>query len=210
MGSEVNCRMKIDGKEYKGKALLETDELIFRGERNLRIFFKDMKSVDVGDDELSVVFRGGSASFSLESNAGIWQQKILHPKSVLDKLGVKENSRVSVVGVDNKQFLKELKRRTQSISEDRPQKESDFIFYEANSAKELTEVAALKRFLKQNGAMWIVSLKGKQARIKDTEVMAAGKKAGLVDTKVVGFSETHTALKFVIPAAGRKKKSIIN
>lgn len=33
--------------------------------------------------------------------------------------------------------------------------------------------------------------------------MAAGKEAGLVDIKVVRFSETHTALKFVIPLARR-------
>ena len=88
MGSEINCTMKIDGREFEGKALLETGELIFRGGRNLRLPFNEMQSVELNDGELSVVFRGGSASFALESKAGIWQQKILHPKSVLDKLGV--------------------------------------------------------------------------------------------------------------------------
>ncbi len=33
--------------------------------------------------------------------------------------------------------------------------------------------------------------------------MAAAKKAGLVDVKVVSFSATHTALKLVIPVARR-------
>jgi hypothetical protein len=33
--------------------------------------------------------------------------------------------------------------------------------------------------------------------------MAAGKAAGLVDVKVVGFSPTHTAEKYVIPLAAR-------
>ena len=33
--------------------------------------------------------------------------------------------------------------------------------------------------------------------------MAAGKAAGLVDVKVVGFSATHTAEKFVIPVPAR-------
>ena len=33
--------------------------------------------------------------------------------------------------------------------------------------------------------------------------LAAGKKAGLVDVKVVSFSETHTAEKFVIPRGDR-------
>ncbi len=34
-------------------------------------------------------------------------------------------------------------------------------------------------------------------------VMRAGRAAGLVDVKVVGFSATHTAQKFVIPVAAR-------
>jgi hypothetical protein len=33
--------------------------------------------------------------------------------------------------------------------------------------------------------------------------MAAAREAGLVDTKVVSFSDTHTALKLVIPKAAR-------
>jgi hypothetical protein len=39
--------------------------------------------------------------------------------------------------------------------------------------------------------------------ITEGDVMAAGKAAGLVDVKVVRFSETHTAEKFVIPVALR-------
>jgi hypothetical protein len=34
--------------------------------------------------------------------------------------------------------------------------------------------------------------------------MAAGKAAGLVDVKVVSFSSTHTAEKFVIPISKRR------
>ena len=49
----------------------------------------------------------------------------------------------------------------------------------------------------------MVSPKGKGALVKDTDVMAAAREAGLVDTKVVSFSDTHTALKLVIPVAKR-------
>jgi len=34
-------------------------------------------------------------------------------------------------------------------------------------------------------------------------VLSAGRKAGLKDVKVVGFSATNTALKFVIPLSKR-------
>jgi hypothetical protein len=39
--------------------------------------------------------------------------------------------------------------------------------------------------------------------ISERSVMAAGKAAGLVDVKVVAFSSTHTAEKFMIPVANR-------
>ena len=47
-------------------------------------------------------------------------------------------------------------------------------------------------------ALWIVYPKG-QKHITENDVLAAGRKVGLKDVKVVGFSATHTALKFVIP-----------
>jgi hypothetical protein len=42
--------------------------------------------------------------------------------------------------------------------------------------------------------------------ISERGVMAAGKAAGPVDIKVVAFSATHTAEKFVIPARDRRAK----
>ena len=204
MGSEINCSMKFGGKVFKGKALLETDELIFRGEHRLTIPFKKMKSVEANDGELRVFLEDGIASFVLDKEAEQWEEKILHSKSVLDKLGVKEDSRVSVDGVTDENFLGQLKDKITDVSVNGLQKESDLIFYAADSKKELLRLKGLKKFLKNNGALWIVSLKGKQATIKDTEVMAAGKKAGFVDTKVVGFSAPHAALKFEIPVSSRK------
>ena len=58
------------------------------------------------------------------------------------------------------------------------------------------------RFLKPAGALWVVYPKGVQT-IREIEVIAAGREAGLKDVKVASFSATHTALKFVIPVASR-------
>jgi hypothetical protein len=51
-------------------------------------------------------------------------------------------------------------------------------------------------------ALWIVYPKG-QTQITENDVLAAGRKSGLKDVKVIGFSATHTALKFVIPLSKR-------
>jgi len=50
--------------------------------------------------------------------------------------------------------------------------------------------------------LWVVRPKG-TADISDADVIAAGRKAGLVDVKVVRFSETHSAEKLVVPLAKR-------
>jgi hypothetical protein len=125
-------------------------------------------------------------------------------RTLIDKLGVKNDSRVSIVGVDDNEFLAQLRSRTANIIVDKTQKDSDFIFYSADSRTQLRKLKSLKSFLKQNGGIWVVSLKGKLARIRDIDVIEAAKSAGLVDNKVVGFSETHTSLKLVIPLAKRK------
>lgn len=123
---------------------------------------------------------------------------------LIDKLGVKDGSRVSILGVDDNEFLAQLKSRTANIAVGKTQKDSDFIFYGADSRTQLKKLRSLKSFLKQNGGIWVVSLKGKLAQIRDVDVIEAAKNSGLVDNKVVGFSETHTSLKLVIPLAKRK------
>ena len=73
----------------------------------------------------------------------------------------------------------------------------DLIFYGADSAEALAAIGDLVPRLAPRGALWVVSLKGRAVTVKDTEVMAAAKPHGLVDTKVCAFSDTRTALKFV-------------
>ncbi|HWO72702.1 MAG TPA: DUF3052 family protein, partial [Dehalococcoidia bacterium] len=68
---------------------------------------------------------------------------------------------------------------------------------------DLAALATLRSLIKPSGAIWVVSPKGKAASIKDTDVMAAARAAGLVDTKVASFSPLDTALKLVIPKSLR-------
>jgi hypothetical protein len=49
----------------------------------------------------------------------------------------------------------------------------------------------LERIIKRNGGIWVVWPKGQQ-HIRQADVMAAAKRAGLVDVKIVAFSDTHS------------------
>ena len=76
------------------------------------------------------------------------------------------------------------------------------IFFGAGTASDLPRIKKLSASMKNDGAIWIVYPKG-QKIITEGDVLSAGRNAGLKDIKVVGFSETHTALKFVLPLAKR-------
>jgi hypothetical protein len=52
MGREIQCRMKSGGKWFPGNALLETIEIISRGEQRLKVPFASLKSVIARDGAL--------------------------------------------------------------------------------------------------------------------------------------------------------------
>jgi len=203
MGQEVNCKLRLGKRVAEGKALLESQELIFRAsELRLKIAFREMSSIEAKDGWLRLRYPDGAVALELGAQAAKWADKILHPKSLIDKLGVKAGMRISVVGVGDGDFRRDLAERTPDVSEGKAVPASDLIFLRADSATDLNRLRALQKSIKPNGAIWVVYPKG-QKHITEGGVFAAGKQAGLVDVKVASFSPTHTALKFVIPVARR-------
>ncbi len=205
MGNEATCKVQFQGKTVNGKALLETEELIFRegrGDLRLKIPFRAMKSVQAADGMLRILGPEGVAEFELGPQAAKWAEKILHPKSRIDKLGVRSGAVVSVVGISDEALSRELRERTREIALGKPRSDSDWIFLGAESKGDFKHIGPLVKSLKKSGGLWIVYPKG-QKHITENDVLAAGRKAGLKDVKVVSFSATHTALKFVIPLAHR-------
>jgi len=197
------CRARFKGTTAVGKARLETDVLQFRGgELKLSIPFKQMSKVVARSGTLSVTFPDGTAAFDLGPSAAKWQDKILHPPSRLQKLGVKPDWRVSAIGVHDDAFLKELEGAVAYLSIGRVARESDAIFLGATREAELARIEKLKGSLRPDGALWVIRPKGRP-EISEMAVMRVGKAAGLVDVKVVSFSATHTAEKFVIPVRSR-------
>jgi hypothetical protein len=203
MGSEALVTVTLKGKTVAGTARLETDVLRFRGgDLRLSIRFTEISDIAVRGGTLTVTFPGGSASFELGREAARWAEKIRHPPSRLDKIGVKPEWRASAIGVEDEGFLEELEGAIAHLSIGRVVKDCDAIFFGVNKEAELARLEKLTKSLKANGALWIIRPKGRP-EISERATMAAGKAAGLVDVKVVGFSETHTAEKFVIPVRSR-------
>lgn len=201
MGNEVRCRVAIGDESAEAKALLETEELIVRGALRAKIPFREMQDVAADGGVLRFRWNDRDVRIHAGSDAAKWAEKIRNPKSVLDKLGVKAKQKVCVAGRVDDAFLGELESRGVDLSR-RLRKASDIIFFAAAKREELARLEELRGFLAPNGAIWILRPKANPA-IGERDVMDAGKAAGLVDVKVVRFSETHTAEKLVIPLAKR-------
>lgn len=203
MGNEVKCVARIDGKKDEGKALLETSELIFRGaECRVKIVFSDIKSVAASHGELRIKAKGGEFAFAVGAAAEKWREKILHPKTRAEKLGVKAGMRVAMFGEGDAAFVKESKQSKAEIVNEKANGRAELIFWFVDRKGGLAATREVARNLEGAAGLWIVYPKGKK-EITENDVLSAGRKAGLKDVKVVGFSPTHTALKFVIPVEKR-------
>ena len=202
MGQEVVCTMRRGGKSVRGKALLETAEILFRGEERRKIPFSAISGVEAKDGELRLKTDEGLVVFELGERAEKWREKIANPKSVVEKLGVKAGEPVAVFGKLDGEFLKKLKEQKSPVAPGKIVDGVGWIFLTAETREELAEVKKIAVRMKGSAALWVVYPKG-QKSITETDVIGAGRKAGLKDVKVVGFSATHTALKFVIPVEKR-------
>jgi hypothetical protein len=123
-------------------------------------------------------------------------------RSLIDKLGVRAGQRVSLLGVRDEEFLGQLRAAGAEFSVGRRRKQSDHLFLAVESMADLAKIGPLEASMARNGAAWVVFPKGRKD-LREADVIGAGVAAGLVDNKVVRFSETHTALRFVIPLARR-------
>ena len=164
--------------------------------------FENLTAVEAEDGELRLTSAQGTAIFELGALAEKWAFKIRNPKSLLEKLGIKPDSQVALVGLRDEDFRKQLRQRTRYVVTGPPKTELDSILLEATAENDLKKLDRLQSFLKRHGSIWVVWPKGRE-ELKEGDIMAAANDAGLVDVKVVKFSETHSALKLVIPLSRR-------
>jgi len=202
MGLETRCTVRFGRKTSEGKALLETTEVIFRGDFKLVIPLRDVRTVRAANGRLEIAWPDGRAVFELGDAAAKWAAKIANPRTRIDKLGVKRGQRVSVVGVSEPEFTAELNARTAHARFGRIARGSNAIFLGVTALRDLARLGAAVLAMERDGAVWVVWPKGRRA-LNEDHVRAAAIAAGLVDVKVVAFSPALSALKLVIPVAKR-------
>ena len=195
MGQEAEVAATWNGVTSRGKALLEGDHLLLRGNVRVKMMLADLTSAELAGDALVLTGPAGCLSLDLgAAKAGDWLHRIRNPKSVLDKLGISQSRRVALRGDGPDPVLAaELSRG--GVAGDAGD-DADFVLLVTNDAGGLGAVAGLAAGLGVKAGLWIIYPKGRRD-ITQEDVFAAGRGAGLVDNKVCAVSPTHTALKFV-------------
>src|SRR5579871_19635 len=120
MGLDAECTIRVGRKTSTGRALLEGEVLIFRGDMSLRIAFDEMREVRAEEGALVVHTADQELRFELGAPVSErWARLIKEPKGLFEKLEVGPSSRVAVVDVRDSLFVTALRERTASVAEGR-------------------------------------------------------------------------------------------
>jgi hypothetical protein len=195
MGREAVCTCDWAGTVAEVKALLETSELILRGEIRRRVAFSDIKDVQVRADGLR--FKTGGERVELVLGAAVaakWAAAITSPPpSLARKLGITDKTVVRTIGSIDDENLKAAIAEAARVSSP----DADLIVacvdtLEALKASFTQAKAALARAV----PIWIVYAKGPGHPLNETAIRTFLRGNGLMDTKVASVSSTLTALRF--------------
>src|SRR6202021_1460562 len=115
MGNENPFRGSLGDRKGEGKALLESDHLLFRGDFRCKILFRDLAKVAARNGILTLRSSEGELQLELGERAAIWAGKILHPKSRSEKLGLKAGNQVAGINFPDPEFKMNLTKSAQRV-----------------------------------------------------------------------------------------------
>jgi hypothetical protein len=196
------CHGRLGAQSGEGRALLETDDLIFRGGFRVKVPLSAITAVTAKGGALTLAWPGGKLTLTLGDAAVAWARAITNPKTVIEKLGVKPGLKVAIVGRFETDFRTAIMDALGVKPGVRPVPGCDLVFQLLVHENDVEKFADLVPAIAPDGGIWAVYPRGRKDLTEDS-VRAAARAAGLVDIKAVRISEKHGALKLVIPKAAR-------
>jgi hypothetical protein len=194
MGREAICDCTFDGTTTKVKALLESEELILRGDIHLRAPLHALHHVRVESDSLCFNLDVGPIRLDLGAAAAkSWAKKIkTPPPSLADKLGITAKT-VRIIGPITDRALDSALTSAALISARNP----DLILTYVDTPESLaTTLREAKAQLARSVPIWLVYRKGPGHPVNESAIRTTLRAHGLMDTKVASVSPELTALRF--------------
>jgi len=126
----------------------------------------------------------------------------VYTRSRTEKLGVKPGSRVALVGLEDASFVNELEAAGARVTGRLGAGPWDMVIVRLGASSDLPSLIEVKKRIVPNGMIWAVWPKGRK-EFREDDIRHFGPQAGLVDVKVMSFSDELSGLKLVIPLAQR-------
>lgn len=202
MGLEAVCDVVVDAERGTGRVHLDSDALIVRGELRVRVPFSQITALSSEKGWLDVRFGDRRARLFLGPRAEFWATKIRSPRGLMDKLGVKPGSKVSLVGIPDSSLVKEFRAHADSVSIGRVRKGAELVFFGVENPQDLNRLKELRSRLAPTGSLWVFWRKGGKT-LREDDIRAVLPRAGLVDVKVASISAALSGLKLMIPRSLR-------
>ena len=197
MGRETICDCTFDGTTKKVKALLESEELILRGDIHLRAPLHALHHVRVESESLCFNLDMGPMRLDLGAAAAkSWAKKIKSPPpSLADKLGI-TGKIVRTIGPISDRALDSAINSAASVRAQNPDLILAYVDTPESLAATLREAKAQ---LARSVPIWLIYRKGPGHPLNESAIRTTLRANGLMDTKVASVSAELTALRFNLP-----------
>ncbi|TWB63357.1 hypothetical protein [Nitrospirillum viridazoti] len=201
MGLEAVCHATwAGGAGERGagevKALLESRELILRGEVRRTVPVAAITAVTVEGDDLVLSTPDGPLILTLGADAATrWARKLTTPPpSLAQKLGVGPATPVLVIGtVDDPALAEALAGAVATTPA-----EACLALAVVRNAADLERAVAAHAALPPSAALWLIHGKGPKATFGEAPVRAWMRATGFMDTKISAVSATLSATRYSI------------
>ncbi|MEO8359130.1 MAG: hypothetical protein ABI672_03790 [Vicinamibacteria bacterium] len=204
MGLTADCKITMGGRVVTGHAHLEPAELrlTLAPTKKINIAFADILGVGAQAGVLSIRHKGGEVSLALGKASQTWALKIRYPRGRTEKLGVKPQTRIALIGIKDKALVEELTGAGGKVAARLGVGPYDMILARLDSAEDLSRLPDARKRIVPYGMIWAIWPKGRK-EFREDDIRRFGLATGLVDVKVMSFSEVLSGLKLVIPVAQR-------
>lgn len=191
MGREATCLCQSGETSAQVKALLESQELILRGEIRQCIPIAQITHLRVEDDRLAFTYKDSPISLTLgPEQARKWETALRKPPPTLaTKLGITPSTRIQIIGQIDDPTL-ELAIQSAATSSSQP---ADLILARLDTPDDLMH---LLRRLSGKTPFWVIYPKGSGHPLNETLIRSTLRDLGLIDVKVASVSPRLTALRF--------------
>lgn len=205
MAKESACKLQVGKDRYEGLVRMEADHIDFAGATKFRFRLSEIRNPRRESASIHFSFHGNPVAIRLDGirTAEEWIDNILHPQTLVDKLGVKEGHTVRVLNLDDSELLDSLEmKKTKIVSQSALR--CDMVMLGVERASELRQLGNLSETLRPDGAIWVVLPKTVRTVTK-ANVVSAVREAGLDQIEVVDYSETQAAYKIVKRSTAKKR-----